>query len=471
MMARHNPLPVLVWTILGALGLGIIALALVGLDPSSLGSLIAERLGEQVYAFEHLVLTGDYLELEIQHGHIVPVLRSGQEVGGTIVLGKGSYLLQLPDEAGRRFRELTGLTTFEDGFQALYLPLDYQGLEDLKALACARQVEDGEVLARAAAILRHNLADPNLLRLYGVVRRFWTGPTSLGRLHGYGYPEVFYSEGETVRVLVPCLGTGGDFQLPRLSADPGVFAAPRHAPLVLPVTFGVFAISALLFLAVAYALTADLEGVWRHPPARLRLQLAVVAGMAMVEVLGRVLARRPGLWGEGLLYLGLAGLTLLHARREGWRPDYLGFTTRNLGRAALAGGILGTLMVLGGALALPDGLRPGGLLGVAALAGGTFLGSGLFPQIYYRGLLHNTLDRMAGGAAAVAATAWFAGLARASAGLLAGTPPTAAFWAETLLAVPVAFLVTGYLFQRTRNLMAPATAMWLLAFLPQALSF
>ncbi|MDQ7793087.1 MAG: hypothetical protein RDU89_01550 [bacterium] len=469
-LGRHNLLALLVGTVLAALALGMLALLLIGLSPSSLGSLVQEHLESQVYAFENLELTGQYLKLDLEDGRIIPVLRAGQ-VGGAVVLGSGSFRLDWPPSEAERFSSLTGRKVLEDGFQALYLRLDYQGLEDLKALALASTVAAPEALAAARAILARNREDPTLLWLFGVARRFGPGPACLARIQGYGYPEIFYAEGEAVEVTIPSLGPEGRFTLEPVGPAGSFFAAPAAPGLVLPVPVGVFGAGVLLVLALAYTLTADLAPRFRHPAGDRRHLVGLLVALPAAELLGRLLVAGT-MWANSLLYLVLALVVVGWARSEGLFPAYLGLSRGGGGRAILSGVFVGGALVLSGSLAVPRGLVPCSPAEVATLAAGSFLVGGLLPEIYRRGLVHNGLERLGWPPAlAVTITAFLASGAQALPRLLAAGQPTPSLWLELLVTAPMAFVVAGFLYHRTRSVFSSATALWLVTFLPEILRF
>jgi len=465
---RHNPMPLLVWSSLSILTLGMIALMLISFSPPSLGLLFEEYPDHQVHGFETLELSGKYLRLILEHGRIVPVLRAGQ-VGGAVIVGRGSYRVELPPEAAARFASLTGLDVLEDGIRAVYLPLDYQGLQDLKAIAGTRAVEDPAAVETARAVLARNLDDPGLLRVFGVFRRFAAGPTSLARIEGYGYPATYYSEGERVEIVVPSLGREGHFRLDPPEQPGGFFAVPSTPPLSWPVAGGLFAVGVLLLLATVFALTADFDRPPAHPPARRGLLVALLAIMPLLEMGARSVLP-PTAWSELAIYLVLAGATLRYARFARWPVSYLGLHARRLPRALLAGLIVGTAMVLGAALAVPRGfhaMEPARLLGVSVWS---LLVAGTLPEIYYRGLLHNVLEQYAGGPAAIVVTAYLAVMPRAVP-LLFTAPFGAIQWIDVAVTSPAALLIAGYLYHRTRNLFGSAALLGLLALLPQILRF
>lgn len=466
---RHNPMPLLVWSSLSILTLGMIALILISFSPPSLGLLFEEYPDNRVHGFETLQLAGKYLRLDITGGRIIPVLRAGQ-VGGAVILGRGSYRVELPPEAAVQFTALTGLDVLEDGIRAVYLPLDYQGLQDLKAMAGAQAIEDPAAVETARAVLARNRDDPGLLRIFGVVRRFAAGPKSLTRIEGYGYPEVYYSEGVRVELVVPSLGPGGRFQLDPPEQPGGFFATPATPPLSWPVAAGVFAIGISLLLAAVFALTAELDPAPTHPPASRGALLVLLASLPLLEVGGRSLLP-PTVWTELGIYLVLAGASLRFARSAGWPLSYLGLHGRHFPRALLAGLILGTAMVLGAALAMPRGFQALGFTRFLCVSAGAVFIGGVLPEIYYRGLVQNALERYTGGGAAVLITAYIAATSRAVPLLLAGVPFSAIRWIEVAVTTPAALLIAGYLYHRTRSLAASATLQGLLALLPQILRF
>jgi hypothetical protein len=466
---RHNPVPLLVWSSLSILTLGMIALILISLSPPSLGLLFEEYPDNRVHAFETLQMSGKYLRLDVGDGRIVPVFRAGQ-VGGAVILGRGSYRVDLPPEAAATFATLTGLDVLEDGIRAIYLPLDYQGLQDLKAMAGAKAVEDPTAVETARGVLARNLDDPGLLRVFGVFRRFAVGPTSLTRIEGYGYPAIYYSEGERVELVVPSLGPEGVFQLEPPEQPGGFFATPVTPPLSWPVAAGVFAIVVLLLLAAVFALTAELDPTPTHPPARRGALLAMLAILPLLEVAARSVLP-PTDWSELGVYLVLAGATLYYARSAEWPLSYLGLHSRQLPRSLMAGLILGTAMVLGATLAMPRGLQVLRFPQYLSVGAWSFLVGGLLPEIYYRGLIQSALERYAGSHAAVLATAYLAAMSRAIPLMLTGVPFNAIRWVEVGLATPAAFLIAGYLYQRTRSLAGSATVLGLLHLLPRILRF
>ena len=466
---RHNPMPVLVWSSLSILTLGMIALLLISFSPPSLGLLFEEYPDNRVHAFAGLQLAGKYLRLDVAEGRIIPVLRAGQ-VGGAVILGRGSYRVELPPEAAAQFTALTGLEALEDGIRAIYLPLDYQGLQDLKAMAGAQAVEDLAAVETARAVLARNRDDPGLLRVFGVFRRFAAGPKSLTRIEGYGYPEVYYSEGLRVELVVPSLGPEGHFRLDPPEQPGGFFATPVTPPLSWPVAGGVFAIGVLLLLAAVFALTAELDPAAAHPPAGRGTLLILLAGLPLLEIGARSFLP-PTVWAELGIYLVLAVATLRYARYAGWPLSYLGLHGRRLPRALLAGSILGTAMVLGAALAMPRGFQALGFARLLSVSAGAVFIGGVLPEVYYRGLVQNALERYTGGGAAVLVTAYIAAISRAVPLLLTGVPFSAIRWIELAVTTPAAFLIAGYLYHRTRSLAGSATLQGLLALLPQILRF
>jgi hypothetical protein len=226
----------------------------------------------------------------------------------------------------------------------------------------------------------------------------------------------------------------------------------------------------LLLLATVFALTAEFDRAPAHPPARPGLLIALLAGMPLLEMGARSVLP-PTAWSELGIYLVLAGATLRYARSAGWPVSYLGLHARQYSRALLAGLVVGTAMVLGAALALPQGfqaMEPARLLGVSVWS---LLVAGVLPEVYYRGLVHNALERYAGGPAAIVITAYLAAMPRAFPMLFTAAPFGAIQWIEVAVTSPAAFLVAGYLYHRTRNLFGSAALLGLLALLPQIVRF
>ena len=466
---RHNPMLLLVWSGISIFTLGMIALMLISFSPPSLGLLFEEHPDSRVHAFETLQLAGKYLRLDVEQGRIVPVLRAGQ-VGGAVILGRGSYRVELSPEAAAQFTALTGLDALEDGIRAVYLPLDYQGLQDLKAMAEAEGVEDQAAVETARGVLARNLEDPGLLWVFGIFRRFAVGPTSLTRIEGYGYPAIHYSEGELVELVVPSLGPGGHFRLDPPEQPAGFFAPPATPSLIWPVAAGAFVIGVLLLLTTVFALTAELDPARTHPPVRRGLLVALLVIMPLLEMGARSLLP-PTAWSELGIYLVLAGATLRYARSARWPVSYLGLHARQLPRAVLAGLILGTAMVLGAALAMPWGFQSMEFSQFLGLSAWSFLVAGVLPEVYYRGLVHNALERYAGDYVAILVTAYIAAMSRAVPLLLTGAAFDTIQWIETAVTLPAAFLIAGYLYHRTRNLFGSAILLSLLALLPEILHF
>jgi len=490
-LRAHGPASLITAAFVLTLALGTVAIVLALLTPQQGILADMEYPADEVYAFDHLQIASGYLRLDIEAGLIVPTLRQ-DDVAGVVIFGLGVAYLTLPGDLAGEMQSAVGFAALHEEFEVLYLRTNYQSLRALKSSAGAVVTDEPEHLALAQDILDLQVADPGLLPLFGVPApgEYDVRPTAV-RLYTSSYGRLDYAEGPRIVIELsrPILRT---VSLPNpgygAPAFPGLYAQP-----VMPATILLYAVLAAMLFVLSFALTLHIN----EPEWALRAQKQG-SGLPMRST--RAAAGPPYLpthWIFGLLIayfaltvgsaalfgknrpvflteaaLGLAVAGWLYRQRVPFR--HLGITGWAARPSLIAGALVGFYVVVAGSLSYPSGIRslaPAGWL--VALARSLLL---VAParEIILRAVAQTGLERYAGRVGSIALPAVVGGLAYLGAGLVgyaAAGRQLEPLLMEGLLVVPTVHALAGYLYRRTRNLLAPWLVTALAELLPQVLAF
>lgn len=501
----HNPVPGALRLAILAFLLAFAAMLLFVFSPGSLGFSRDEYVNSEVYSFKKLEISSTYLRLKVTDGLLVPTYR-GNEVSGAVLLGTGSFILDLPAEvADKVATELgtaatTGSAAPSDTFKTAYLPLTYQKLEALKEDANVEKgVDPGQAADLARRVVEQNKVGGGAVRLFGVTRQFRAAQEETVVLYADKLGQVRLVEAERSMLSFAgglVAGSGGQAGSAPQPAGPAehVFTFTNPAARTSffhlgRVTQGNVVLSVLIFAAMAallfflvFILTIDVEAPAIADPgplvdnhwAILGLIGADIALLTAVHFLraGRLAQAAPGI----LVAAGAVALLYQagrHRRRHPWAVavSFLGLTKANLWRSLFTGLALGALSVTAGAVAFPSGVQALTLVQFAGAVGWAFVAVGLGRAGFYHGYVQSFLSLRLGPRQAVWATAAISGLAYMVPRLATAGALSLPLLLETIVVVPVTTALNAYLFQRTRNLAGPMLSRSLLEFLPTVLKY
>ena len=490
-LRAHGPASLITAALALILALGTVAIGLALLAPQQGIITDMEYPAGEIYAFDHLRMVSGYLTLDIEAGLIVPTLRQ-DDVAGVVIFGLGVAELELPDDLASEMQAAIGVAGLNEDFEVLYLRTNYQSLRLLKGSAGAVVTDEPEHLALAQDILDLKLADPGLVPLFGapVPGEYDVRPAAV-RLYTKSYGRLDYAEGPRIVIELsrPILRT---VSLP----NPG-YAAPAfpelYAQPVIPVTVLLYAVLTAMLFVLCFALTLHLnEPEWAlraqrqgsglpmhstraaaEPPylaARLIFGLLIAYFVVIVGGTALFGKNRPIFLTEVALGLSVAGW--LYRQRVPFR--HLGITSWAVRPSLVAGALVGFYVVVAGSLSYPSGVRSlvPGSWAVALIR--SLLLVAPAREILLRAVAQTGLERYAGRLGSIALPALAGGLAYLGAGLVgyaAAGRQLEPLLMEGLLVVPVVHALAGYLYRRTRNLLAPWLVTALVDLLPRVLAF
>lgn len=467
----RNPLRDLALLTLVALLTGIALTWLLSTSPQVAGQASSYTLSPQAYRFSGLEAEFQHLLLVMPEGYMVPVLRAG-EISGAVFLGQGQYSLghNSPADMDRQ----TGHLGIVDGFTALFSPLGYRQVENLRYTLGAHEFSSRLLSDRVGEVLEEVQA-PASLRVFGTPRPVYSQPAQvLVHVLGKEFGHLIYQEagGREVKASFVSLGEHGVTLPASAQALPpeGWQATARATQAIAVVAFALLVI--LLFFCLIGMFTVDhraqgrvlslgallpgemvglmialLIAVLAHyllpasPPPQLSyhiliLALLAAAGGAFSAVVvpqqsGKSRLRRLG----DLLGLRLSSFPLLLTLGVG--TGFLTFLVAHGSIPALS------------QFHLEEDL---GLLAVSAL------GWALGEEIFFRGYLQTQMQRWLGALEGLAAAALATALI-SSLPLLSGSElPPDLMAVQLLILTPMGALVYGYLTYRTGSIWASVLA-------------
>ncbi len=448
--------------------LGLLVLGLFFLNQGGLGLPRQEYIREEVYAFPGLKIERAHLSVEVSSGYLVPTYRQG-DVVGAVILAPGTYTFQPPTGQAGSLLRVAGKKVLNDKVASIYVAGNYQEIETLKDQARAKRTGNPYAVKQARETLQESRRY-SPLKFFGVPR-FFPAPRTVFwiELHGSKY-TVQYSEGSQVRLSLPDMKQELVFPAP-----PGEnLQAGWRDWFSLFAFLGLLFTLAVLLLTLIYILTVDLEGenpsghtTWKDRLVLAGLFLAYMAGKSLVST---YLPSQPTfLIAPDLAVLAAVGVFTF---KRGYIRTFFNLRPRNLFRSLLVAVIIAVLAVSGESHALPQALRAHDPMVLVEAAAWSLLAAGFLKALVYHGYLQNTLQTTLPSRLALVATAVLAGGAFLAPGLAAGGPAAnPQVLIQALIAVPGTVLVSGYLFQRTGNIYAPAALLGLMDFLPQVLIF
>lgn len=472
------------------LALGVTAVVMAWLWPQRTGVLGQEYASGDVFAFDRLSLSMEYLEVEIEAGLIVPVLTRG-EVSATVLFGLGRASLDLPPDLAAELSAVIGAPAFREDFSAMYMPATYQSLERLKILCAARQVVDPEHASLAQDILDMQVQDLGLLRLFPRPSpRAAPARPSAARIYTVSFGRADYLEGPRILLdLAKPVPRSLAFRHPGLAAPafPQLYDEP-----VLLVTILLYILLGALIWVLSFAITLHLrEPEWATRAAGRGggLPLATTEmpsygfaslGVPLAAMLGYLVTSLAGaaVFGQAypayLVILGLAAVFAALAYRARIPAEHLGLTRRAMTVSIVAGLLVGFYVVVAGSIGYPSGIRPQPVASWVWNVVRSLLIVAPAREFLLRGVAQTTLERYLGRTGAVLLPATVAGLVYLGSGLVGFGPAErtlSPLLMEGLLVVPATNALAGYLYLRTRNLTAPVLVSGLADLLPRVLSF
>jgi len=454
--------------------LGACLTATILLEPSARGLPAEARPGEEVYAFEHLAVTRDFLELHVYSGYLVPAC-SGGEVVGAVVLGRGEYEFKPPQNVQGIAERDIGRPTVSDSLDAVYLPGTYSYVESLRYESDAAPVSAPGALAKAQRVLEEK---PLALRIplpFGLARlETIEGDPFYTRISGDQLGVVEYVEAADVSLTFVTLGGK---RIAFTNPDAGSCEARLPSSSIggtLPLATFLFWTGYLLLFALAVVLTADLpHSTLRTPLTESKSDLALAAAFVLLETALWVFVDRLALdprWVCGP-YGAMGALGVWFVLWRGHGASGLGLTWGRMPRAILVGalvGVTGTIIV---SLGYPRELAVTDTAGVLQKLGWSFLAAGLVRSLYQQGFIQGTLQRVIGGVPALFTTAVLASGTQLVARLVASPGIAAPMLVDVAVTVPAGALLAGFLYMRTNNLASSVVARTLLDVLPKIFVF
>ncbi len=484
-MGEKHPLGYLLALGLLSTVLGMAILLILTFYPGVLGQSTSYRLADEALRFRNLEAEFQHLNLSIPHGYIVPVLRTGA-VRGIVILGQGQF--HLGEDLQDDMISKTGHYTVADTFPALFAPISYSQLDNIRYALGAEEVPSSALQARAAAWLERTSA-PESLDFFGTARRVYVEPSDiLIHLMGDTHGQIVYQERPADQGVVVTFTDLANYRIDLPAGHRPEMAGELWGASVGASPFWVLmAFTILLFLlfgCLIAILTVDLSGERR--PLLLgplsRREIIILAVMVAIMVPAQLFILPAGTQGPGLLppagwiiplclaFLG-AGLSTwigLHKRGPSglrhlvlalglwpWRP------LRSLFLGCLVGWL--TFMVAYGAVPAVGqfNLSPGWWMQILW----TILAWGLFQEVLYRGFFQTQFQRWLGSGIGLLTSALLVGVILSTPILADPGLSMGHFLRQGLLLSPLAALVSGYLFDRTGDLWAASVARGVYAFL------
>jgi hypothetical protein len=460
---------------LGALIAGALALGLFFISPSSIGLLREEYVGQEVLSFQRVVVDDPYLKIDVKDGQLVPTYR-GPRVTGVVILGNGLYRLVPPPEQADVLSATLASGNLQDSFTAIYLPLTYQELEEMKDRSSAKPTDSPPSLERARTIVSDLKRELRLVGIFGVNREFQSGAESEAiQIFGDQFGRVRMYLGRQVTLNFP--SSGLRFSFPNLYSGTGMFFLVYAQPKVLPISVLLLAVMVGFLGAMVYVLTVDSNPAYTHRsiiereaelrdwPPRASLYAAGIISFYLI-LAALVGAYLPGRIIGTLADLVVAGFILRLFLRAKVTWKRLGLRREELTRSLLVGGAVGFLTVSAGALSFPAGLQHLSPLGLVRQFYWSFLVIGLARTVIFHAYLQTWLQNRHGRVRGLVATAFLVGiLFSLPAALIRGTAILPALL-ENVVVVPAMTALNGFLFQRTGNVFGPALSRALVDFLP-----
>ncbi|HTY08980.1 MAG TPA: CPBP family intramembrane glutamic endopeptidase [Candidatus Edwardsbacteria bacterium] len=429
----------------------------------------------RAYRFDRLVIDRPPVTVEVDSGFFVPGYREGRTVTGAYVTGRGKCLVQIPP----RFWHKTGLQLWDYRFSELLMALHP---EDYNRIALSAQLvptPHAAALARGQQLLQHYSRASHMLGR-------WAMLPDQGALHyrmlGTGFPPEVLLRADDKRVSVldpvrPFL----TFRDDRLAADPGRALAANMVGL--PGLLAQQAAVALLALLLV-AFLARLARIEARPRQRSGfrpkhfavLALLGLAFLAQGPFISQLTERQqsPAViaqYGGAMVTLVLALLALVWTARDQDPWAFAGFTRTNLWRGMLVALAAGVAMALAQAMRLPRDVVTMPWPRLAGQALWYLIGAGLLPELFCRGYVQASLERLFGQTWGLLLAAWLTGLAQALVQLSARNADVRVALVQGLMIAPLSALALGFLYQRTRNIAAPALMRGVIGLIPVVFKF
>ncbi len=483
-LSRVHPVAMVALLALAAIASSGLIFYILSTQPGVLGQAESYHLGEPAMSFLGLQVEFQHLELSVPYGHIVPVLRAG-EVAGVVILGQGWYILgtDAPDEMMRG----TGHHQLTDTFGALFSPISYPQLENLRYRLQADEVPGASLHPRVHAWLEH-IEAPASLDFFGIPRRLYIEPAQvLLHLMGDAHGQIVYQESPDHTGVAVTFTELAHYRLQLPSAPMEAETLDTWQASVgssdLGTLLALVLLLFVLFFCLIAILTLDLEGslrvvrMGRLAQGETTLLLVFVPLTVLVHAF--VLpAAPPGLvppvasWiiplSLALFAIGLSSAMAAGSRGIRWVIQALDSTALRPvypARSLLLGAALGwlTFMIAYGAVPAVDQFSLSGR-SVAYLLWAVFTW-GVCQELLYRSYLQTSLQRWLGPVQGLAVAALVFGLAAALPLLTAGDASTGQFIRQALVLSPLTALISGYLLHRTGDIWAASLARGIYVFL------
>lgn len=459
MQAEHsvNPAAFIAKLVAIALILGFLGLALFFYSPRSIGLVQTEYLANEAYAFQSFEFRAAYLGLTFELGQLVPVLRNG-EVSGAVILGPGRFVLEYP-------------ASLQGQISSAYLPLTYGTLQQFRDQFSLQDVDTAAPLEMAQATLDLRDDFGTTIKLFGVARQLESNNlTQSVFVFGPNGFRLRYAEGEQVVAQVAVDGQERTFAAANTGDQVSPFLLALATSTVTPLAMAIFVAISLLIGALIIIATIDLPPHYPLPASQLGLRwsLGLILVTAGISYLTGYL-HLPSVF-QTLLTLIMGGGTLVLQRRyrEELRWSWTGWTLK---RSLVLAVVVGTLMVITGALSFPSALRSSSAAQFITLLLHSLLIYGLAREVFWRGLVQNILMRSLGVWPGLLLASWLQGIITSVPRLATDTYSWGTLLWEGLVTIPVTALILGILYNRTRSLAGNAVASGWAYFLSRILRF
>lgn len=465
-----NPIGPLLWLTIAAIVLATISIIFFILTPSSLPMTYEETTLGEPLVFDSLSFHRYYLLVHIENGVMIPIENRGQ-VTGVLFLGDGYYEFIPSGKDRTRLESLIGLSSLTDTFLTAYLKADYPMFEDLRYQARAVPSPTPELhLAQAENYLTKAKPGGSNSLLAGSTSDWYTmGVGYTASFYGNQYGKLTYSESQEL------LLTFEDLNLVVPLPNPGSYQEGSYAPLgttnLVPQAIAIYLSIIFMFIILINVLTIDLEKVRpkgflnRRVPNTDRLILLL---FILAEATFYYFTLQGFLTEQGLYVLhGVAILVLAYRLfRQRLIVNYIGISFKYFGRGIIIGILLGFLGFIAQIMAVPYGIKITDFSVLFEPFLISFFLIGLLGELFYRGYLQTTMERLFGPKAGLIFTSLIIGLIYLVPHLYVAGLQWWPTFLEGILVIPSTALVFGYLYQRTGSIIPGVIARTLLELLP-----